>query len=76
VAAKGNTMSEEKLRRWQPPKIRLRWQPPLSEEVSEEEKIRSRYKLRHKIGAWLILAAFMLAVGAALTVILWLIKMR
>jgi hypothetical protein len=75
VAAKGNTMSEEKIRRWQPPKIRFHWQPPLSEPLSEEEVIRSRYKLRHKIGAWLILAAFMLAFGIALTVILWLIKM-
>ena len=63
-------MSEEKIRRWQPPKIR-RWQPPLS----EEEEIRSLYKPRHKIGAWLILAAFMLAFGIALTVIPWLIKM-
>jgi len=67
-------MSEEKTRRWQPPKIRFRWQPP--EPLSEEEEtIRSRYKPRHKIGAWLILAAFMVAFGIALTVILWLIKM-
>jgi hypothetical protein len=64
-------MSEEKTRRWQPPKILFRWQPPLS----EEEEILSRYKLRHKIRAWLILAAFILAFGVALTVILWLIKM-
>ena len=58
-------MSEEKIRRWQ---------PPLSEPLSEEEVIRSRYKPRHKIGAWFILAAFMLAFGIALTVI-QLIKM-
>ena len=64
-------MPEEKTRRWQPPKILFRWKPPLS----EEQETWSRYKPRHKIGAWLILAAFMLAFGIALTVIPWLIKM-